>query len=500
MPNLAGPKNDHGARTVGLFRFKLGIEETHGASAVGVPIPPPHASPDVTTVFRVKGTVKCRPFHPRAAAARRGSIYTLVMGLAMLVTVVGAGLLAAARMTARAATNTNDWDEAGVLAYSAVQHAIASVNAAGAVSPTAWRSNYTSGKYAFSASLGRGTMSWVLTDEVDGNLSADYARPIRLYGVGSVGRAKRCYSILLYPAGAPLDVLRTAYHAGTGVRVQASTTSTVLNGPASTNGRLRVSGGGTCNGNVEAGSISGTVNGIVTAPAAAKPIPSASIFNTYLASATTIPTSAATGGQFSPGLVSGGPGGYVPSAWGISPDANGLYYLQLPNNGTVYINAGRYNCTLLIDAGNSSQTLIIRNEVLWQPWRSDYPALIVRGVNTVHFQGSLSPLNENPGASPTVGMNLNPPGSPYNGATNSTLSDAYPSELDGLYHVMGATSVYLDSNTYIHGTLVTDGTIYTTGASAVSNDPALTANPPKCYTKGDQVAPVPGTWNWDAPP
>jgi hypothetical protein len=424
------------------------------------------------------------------------------MGLAMLVTVVGAGILAAARMTARAATNTNDWDEAGVLAYSAVQHAIASVNAAGAVSPTAWRSHYTSGKYAFLARLGRGTMSWVLTDEVDGNLAADYARPIRLYGVGSVGRAKRCYSILLYPAGAPLDVLRTAYHAGTAVHVQASSSSVIVNGPASTNGKLKVAATGALNGNVEAASASGTINGTITAPAPAKTIPSTSIFNTYLANATTIPTSAAADGQFSPGLLTGGPGGYVPSAWGILPDPNGLYYLQLPDNGTVYINAGRYNCTLLIDAaaGNSNQILIIRNEILFQPWRSDYPALIVRGVKTVRFQGSLSPLNESPSASPTVGMNLNPPGSPYNGATNSTLSDSYPSELDGLYHVMGATSVYLEANTYIHGTLVTDGTIYTTGASAISHDPALQASPPKCYTKGDQVAPVLGTWNWDTPP
>ncbi len=297
-------------------------------------------------------------------------------------------------------------------------------------------------------------------------------------------------------------MLRTAYHAGTAVNVQLLTSSVAVNGPASTNGTLAVGLLATLNGNVEAASASGTINGTITAPAPAKTIPSTSIFNTYLANATTIPTSAAAGGQFSPGLLTGGASGYVPSAWGISPDANGLYYLQLPDTGTVYINAGRYNCSLLIDAaaGNSNQALYIHNEVLWQPWRSDYPALIVRGVKTVHFQGSLSSLNENPSASPTVGMNLNPPGSPYNGVTNSTLSDSYPSELDGLYHVMGATRVYLDANTYIHGTLVTDGTLHTTAACAVSSDPALWTNPPKCYTKGNQVAPVPGTWNWDTPP
>ena len=97
-------------------------------------------------------------------------------------------------------------------------------------------------------------------------------------------------------------------------------------------------------------------------------------------------------------------------------------------------------------------------------------------------------------------MNLNPPGTPYNGASNTTQTDSYPSELDGLIHVIGATSIYLDDKTYIKGTLVTDGTILTTGASAVSADPALLANPPKFYAKGDQVTPVQGTWKWDTLP
>ena len=129
-------------------------------------------------------------------------------------------------------------------------------------------------------------MSWVLKDEVDGNLSADYARPIRLYGVGAVGKATRCYSVLLYPAGAPLDVLRTAYHAGAGINVAFGTTSVALNGPASTNGRLTIAG--TLNGNVESvrSAVIGTVNGILDNAAATKPLPSTSIFDTYKANAT----------------------------------------------------------------------------------------------------------------------------------------------------------------------------------------------------------------------
>jgi len=75
----------------------------------------------------------------------------------------------------------------------------------------------------------------------------------------------------------------------------------------------------------------------------------------------------------------------------------------------------------------------------WQPQRSDYPVLIVKGVNTVKFGGSLFQL------------------------TQSSVS--YPSEMRGLVHLIGTNSVELNNAFYLFGCLVADGTITTSWPS-----------------------------------
>src|SRR4051812_16915911 len=114
---------------------------------------------------------------------RRGSVYAFVLGVATLVTAIGVGALAAARMTARGATAADDWTEAGVLAFSSCEHALARLNVDAAASPYGWRANYTNGQATTAVALGRGTCQWVLVDPADGNLTNDYSQPLTLYGI-----------------------------------------------------------------------------------------------------------------------------------------------------------------------------------------------------------------------------------------------------------------------------------------------------------------------------
>src|SRR3954470_25059687 len=101
---------------------------------------------------------------PAPRRPRRGSIYALVLGVAMLVTAVGIGALAVARVNGRAAAASDDWNEAGLLAFSACEQATAWLNAAAAAAPSTWRAGYTSGTAVAAAALGRGTYQWVLVD------------------------------------------------------------------------------------------------------------------------------------------------------------------------------------------------------------------------------------------------------------------------------------------------------------------------------------------------
>ena len=149
----------------------------------------------------------------------RGSAYVFVLGITLIVTVMGMGALTLSRVTAKSTGQANDWEYAGTLAFSATEHAMSTLNAAAAASPAGWRANYTSRQTVFSQTIGRGTFSWALKDEVDGNLSADYLRPYRIYGIGTVGSVTRVYSVQVIPTGAPLDVLRTALHSNSTIKL-----------------------------------------------------------------------------------------------------------------------------------------------------------------------------------------------------------------------------------------------------------------------------------------
>src|SRR5687768_2619126 len=130
-------------------------------------------------------------FDPTAAAdfgrparrplRRRGSIYAMVLAITMLITVIGVGALATSRVTARAASASTHWQEAGCLAFSAVEHAIARLNAEATSAPATWRSAYTSGQTGYTTELGNGWMSWSLVDEDDGSIVDDYADPLKVY-------------------------------------------------------------------------------------------------------------------------------------------------------------------------------------------------------------------------------------------------------------------------------------------------------------------------------
>ena len=209
------------------------------------------------------------------------------------------GRLLSARVAGKEAATSTDWEEAGTLAQAGVEHAISYLNAQVAANPTTWRNSFTSyttgNAYVFTQSMGRGTWSWVVKDKVDGNFSNNYADPFTLYGIGVVNQAKRVYSVQVVPAGSPLDVLRCGMQAGGQVTINKPVSLGA--GPLSSNTKINT--GGMIYGNVETPSQSGSssnVTGTLTCPAPTKPMPSAGLYNLYLAKATTIPWASVSSG------------------------------------------------------------------------------------------------------------------------------------------------------------------------------------------------------------
>jgi hypothetical protein len=132
------------------------------------------------------------------AARRRGSIYAVVLAMAILVSLIGLSAVAVGRINLRSAAAGGDASSAELLALSAVEHGIAVVN-----SDSNWRTNYQNEASTAPLTLGAGTFSWMLRDEYDRDLklSSGGLQPVRLVGIGQVGEAHRGFSVVLVPAG-----------------------------------------------------------------------------------------------------------------------------------------------------------------------------------------------------------------------------------------------------------------------------------------------------------
>jgi hypothetical protein len=378
--------------------------------------------------------------------------------------VIGVGALATSRVTARASAASTHWQEAGCLAFSAVEQAVAKINADAPLAPDTWRNAYASGQTGFTIPFGKGRMSWALVDEEDRSIADDYGDPLKVYGIGQVGAVRRVYSARLTAAGSGVDVLRTAFHAAGGLSLGGPTV--VIGGPASTNGSLVLNGGG-----LRGNGGSEVAGGGGSAVAAVKPMPSAGVFELYKLRATVIPSAAVAGGTMQVAPLSAASNPYGDA----NPD--GIYYVRLPDTiSTLQILSSRVKGTLLVEAapGNTAQAVELMSPSSWEPHRADLPTLITKGVATVRVYGAIAPYAE--------------------GGTS------YPSELRGLFHLIGTADVQLNDATYLKGCLVADGTITTSGTVAAAADPALLAAPPVGYSRGNRVVLVPGSWKWDAPP
>ena len=140
-----------------------------------------------------------RPDRRRRARCRRGAIYAVVLGMAMLVALIGLSAVAVGRVTLRRTASAGDGLDADLLARSAVEHAAAAMN-----TNSSWRTSYGNDLETPPVSLGRGAFTWKLVDEADGSLSTGGAQPVRVYGFGRVGEARRCFSVEFAPGGTNL--------------------------------------------------------------------------------------------------------------------------------------------------------------------------------------------------------------------------------------------------------------------------------------------------------
>lgn len=420
-----------------------------------------------------------RTTYPRPSRAkRRGTVYVVVLGAALIVSLIGMTGLMVARLQFRRATQAQDWIEAGDLALSAIEWGIKQINA-----NTNWRTTYTNNVEITPIAMGRGTMSYKLVDAAlglasgDGTLSNNTYDPVRLYGIGRVGNAVRVYSVLLI-GDVPLDVLRTTV--ATSGYLNNSSASTTSGGPLSSNGLF--TRGATVDGDVEAGSVTGTgtITGTLTTPAPAKTMPDKGVFEYYKRLATPLTWPGGTSWTMSAPLLSD-----TVNPFGSTTNPSGIYYVNVPDGNFLAIETLHTKGTLVVDCGDGA-TVLLTKEMFWEPKTPDLPILLIRHLTT----SSTSDLITSYLGSITEG------------------STTYPCQLRGLVHIMGATGAASGDQegtigyggTY-QGTLIIDGDARVYKTSATFNwDPNLYYNSLIGYTTGPTMKIVRGSCLWEAAP
>lgn len=354
--------------------------------------------------------------HPRR---RAGAIYLIVLATSMLVALLGLSALMAARLRLRNAGPTGDMLEAQLYAQSAVELGRYWIN-----NDPNWRTSRTKGWWAQNVSLGKGKYSLSVVDpNGTGALNQNTTDPVVLTGVGMRGNATQQVQVQLNRYDPPLTCLNTA----------ATCNGAISFGLAGL--LVTVTSSGTVACNTSIATLLSTINapceavvsatGLTYTPApvtgvSARTVPDTStVFSYYTSNGTNIGSGGGTlSGFVASNAVNTGSGG---------TNSKGIYIYDCQGANVTVKNCRIVGTLVLLNAGSGST---ISQNVLFQPGSNGLPVLMVQGSITMTQTNSTF-------TEATAGANLNPSGAPYNGVSNSTSTDTYPCEIDGLVYISG---------------------------------------------------------------
>lgn len=400
---------------------------------------------------------------------RAGGIYLAVLGASMIVTVIGVGALLLGRVQKRSTDMAQDAAEARLAARAAVE-----LGKLWIVQDASWRQNRLNGAWATNQSIGRGTLSLSVTDPNDANLANFYTDSVLFLATGSKGTARHKIQVKLTPDIQPLTCLQTAACAGS-----ISLNSAVIRSDQTlvTNSSMSAVTS-TVSARVEAvgAAVGATYNGDVANLSLARTMPDSTVFDWYVRNGTPISISSigSNGGwrQMENVLLSPATNPYGAG----TTNAQGIYILDVGGAAFRIRNCRIVGTLVILNAGSKCY---IDNVINWEPAVSNYPAVMVQGGLTLDYDaGTVSESS--------VGRNLNPAGTPYNGASNATNADTYPSIITGLIYTSG--NLVYSTRPTVRGQLIVGGALSSAGGTLeLSYASTAYRNPPP----GFMVWPLP---------
>ena len=125
---------------------------------------------------------------------QRGSAYIMVLGAAMIISVIGLSSLLLVRVQSRHTGWSTDVGQARLGALSAIQIGLLQV-----ASDPDWRTTRSSGTWWNDMPIGNGSASLSGIDPIDGDLANDPQDPLVLTATGEHGQSRHMLSVTLDP-------------------------------------------------------------------------------------------------------------------------------------------------------------------------------------------------------------------------------------------------------------------------------------------------------------
>ena len=140
---------------------------------------------------------------------RRGSMYLVVLGTAMLATILGLSALYVVRIERRIAQGSSDRLEARLYAQAGIELGFLLIR-----QDPDWRKTLETGYWAAKQPIGNGTYTlWaVIVDDGDGQPDND---PVILTGIGFSGRARHAMQVTIVPQDGGMVVSPGSWRQGT---------------------------------------------------------------------------------------------------------------------------------------------------------------------------------------------------------------------------------------------------------------------------------------------
>lgn len=421
-----------------------------------------------------------------AMRTRRGAAYLIALLAGSIVTVTGLAALSMATSRAKESILTDQAAEARLLAASAMEHAVGAVSAHLAAGDD--RGDLVPA-FKATVALNGGTLGWELT-EVSGAAIDNVDGPLRLTAVGKRGAAAHQLAVMLPPSGAPYKILDTAMYAGNNIAVSSAGILTADH-VVGANGDFS-NAVGAVNAPVQAGgTASGTVYlGTTSSGATKHDMPSGSTTVNYYANVGTV---------IDRTLIPWDSGSRTLQNVLLSPTSNpfgspnplGVYVIDLEGN-PFHIRNLRVKGTLVLLRA-SSDTLVGAN-VFMQPAYPWMATLVADGDLT--FGGNGAGPNE-----AVLGVNLNPPGTPYLYAHDSANDDVYPGRIEGVVYASDDIVFALLTNRF-KGTIIAQNSIaIRTGVTVdITYDPGVARLPPFGFFEDEGgLAIDPASLTWTLP-